>query len=37
MKRVIVWVIVLGLLSGGGFFAWRYQKAHAPPAYTFQT
>jgi len=37
MKRIVVWILVLAVLSGAGFAAWRYQKAHAQPAYTFQT
>jgi HlyD family secretion protein len=37
MKRLAIWLSVVTLLGVAGFFGWRYRKAHAPPAYTFQT
>jgi HlyD family secretion protein len=33
----LAWLAVTVPLAGGGFGIWRYQKAHAPPPYTFQT
>jgi len=37
MKRIALWLCLVVVLGACGFFAWRYQKAHAAPAYTFQT
>ncbi len=37
MKRLVVWLGLLVVLGVGGFYAWRYKEAHAPPPYTFTT
>ncbi|MBX3389242.1 MAG: efflux RND transporter periplasmic adaptor subunit [Phycisphaeraceae bacterium] len=31
MKKLVVWLIVLGLLGGGGAYAWQMYKARAKP------
>lgn len=31
MKKLIVWLVVLGLLGGGGAYAWQFYKARAKP------
>ena len=31
MKKLIVWLVVLGLLGGGGAYAWQLYRARAKP------
>ena len=37
MKKGIVWLVVLLVLAGLGYAAWRYQKAHAAPDIVWKT
>ena len=37
MKKGIVWFVVLLVLAGLGYAAWRYQKAHAAPDIVWKT
>jgi HlyD family secretion protein len=37
MKRLLGWLSVLVVVGAGGFFFWRYKKAHTPAPYTFET
>jgi HlyD family secretion protein len=37
MKRALTWLVVLAILVGGGFFAWKYKASHKAPPYTFQS
>jgi HlyD family secretion protein len=37
IKKVVAWVVVLGVLAGGGVGAWRWQVAHAAPDVTYKS
>jgi HlyD family secretion protein len=37
MKKWIGWVVLFVVLSGAGFGAWRWQKAHAAPDIAYKT
>jgi HlyD family secretion protein len=37
MKKLIPWLVVLLVLAGGGYGAWRYEKSHAAPEFTWKT
>ena len=36
-KKWIKWIVLLVGLVGGGLVAWRYQRAHAAPDFTYKT
>lgn len=37
MKKWIPWIVLLLVLAGGGYGAWRWQKAHAKPEIEYKT
>jgi HlyD family secretion protein len=37
MKRIIIWVVIVGVLGAAGYFGWRYHDAHKAPEITYKT